>query len=237
MQEVKDWLESKEREYSRGLGLLGKYSKNRILIQNLARKARPDKLIYELEKICSREKIIVNTAEVSLPAFDSPVLGKITELIKSKPVLLYSQLPDHIKTLRKENIEKYKIARALHEKAKLVKTAEERKVLLEDLEETRVTIFKNWEFLDKYMEENNPNTDSKSPEIIIDIAKIDDKRIKANRKYLTEGKERVPKLSGTALSLKIEAMQRRVNELLLVKASFTEKHKQELEKIGISFNG
>lgn len=235
MQEVKDWLESKKRDYSTGIGLLGKYSKNRILIQNLARKARPEKLIYELTKICSRDKIVVNTSEAILPPLDSPVLGEIKDFIKTKPVLLYSQLPDHIKVLRKENIEKYKKARALHEKAKLVKTAEERVPLLQELEVLRASIFENWAFIDNYIDGQEVNKNGQ--ELSKDCPKLDEKGIKAARTYLSKGIDTVDKLSGAAKAKKIEAMQKRVNNLLEVKAEFTDEYIGKLKAIGISFNG
>jgi len=58
---IQDWFETKD--YGVGLGLLGTHSKNRMLLQNLGRKPNPEKLEYELRKICKEQEIIIDTAE------------------------------------------------------------------------------------------------------------------------------------------------------------------------------
>ena len=50
MQTINEWLAG-NRDYASGLTLLAKYSKNRILLQNLSRKPLPAKLEYELRKL------------------------------------------------------------------------------------------------------------------------------------------------------------------------------------------
>lgn len=54
---LKEWLQSEEKDYGIGLALLGKYSKNRILLQNLSRKQNPAKVEYELKKAAKLLKI------------------------------------------------------------------------------------------------------------------------------------------------------------------------------------
>ena len=52
---LQEWFDSEKRDYGLGLALLGCHSKNRNLLQNLARKQNPRKLEYELKKILDRE--------------------------------------------------------------------------------------------------------------------------------------------------------------------------------------
>ncbi len=64
MMKLQEWIDSEERDYGIGLALLGSYCKNRILLQNLARKQNMGKLEYELKKAIDREK------ETAVPAED-----------------------------------------------------------------------------------------------------------------------------------------------------------------------
>lgn len=57
--QLKDWFETKD--YGVGLGLLGTHCKNRIMLQNLSRKPNPEKLEYELRKICEQQEIVIPT--------------------------------------------------------------------------------------------------------------------------------------------------------------------------------
>lgn len=227
MQDVKDWLESEERDYSVGLILLGNHSKNRILLQNLSRKPRPSKLVYELEKICLREKVHFN--KTNTPIFLSTPVNNIQKVVRKNPFILYNELPEHMRELRKENLERYKKARSLHEKCKLLNTPEERVPLLEQLEELTKIISGNWDIINEYLEEK---AKPREGEVVI----IDDKKIQANRTYLSRGLASMATLKGAARAKKIEAMQKRVNELLSVKSEFTEDYIKQLKEIGIHFN-
>jgi hypothetical protein len=234
MQDAKEWLEDEQKDYSIGLALLAKYSKNRILIQNLAHKARLGKVIYELKKICSRKNITVNTNS-NIPILIDTIplhVDAIKTLIKSKPIIKCSELPDHLQVLWRENTEKYKLARALHEKCKLLEDAKKRAPVLEELENIRKTIFSNWEYLDLYIEEQKkgPKTEEKGP-------KIDNNGINAARTFLSKGLACLKNLHGTARAKKIDAMQKRVNELQDAEAPITAEYKNSLEKTGIKFNG
>ncbi len=57
MEEIKNWLESEEKDYQQGILLLTKYGRNRVLANILSRKqnnANQQKLTYELGKIAGR---------------------------------------------------------------------------------------------------------------------------------------------------------------------------------------
>ncbi len=55
---IEEWFKTKD--YGIGLAILGRNSKNRILLQNLSRKPNPAKLEYELKKIAARKGIILS---------------------------------------------------------------------------------------------------------------------------------------------------------------------------------
>jgi len=71
--QIQEWFESKD--YGVGLGLLGTHSKNRMLLQNLGRKPNPEKLEYELRKICEQEGIIIDKPEELGETNDTKVLS------------------------------------------------------------------------------------------------------------------------------------------------------------------
>ena len=62
---LQEWFDSEKRDYGLGLALLGCHSKNRNLLQNLARKQNPRKLVYELKKILDRENANEGGLEVT----------------------------------------------------------------------------------------------------------------------------------------------------------------------------
>ena len=215
MQTINEWLAG-NRDYASGLALLAKYSKNRILLQNLSRKPLPAKLEYELRKLSKTPEppvvppanILPETAPESVPA---PLTGK--------PRINPDDLPDHLRQLWQETAEKYRLARTLHEKLKLLADADQRAPLIGQLENYRKEIRTN--------EQNQENSS----------VTVDEKRINANRKYLSEGKKTVTGLSGASRAKKLEAMQRRINELLATGEKFDPENQKELEELGMKFDG
>ena len=61
---LKEWLQAEKKDYGIGLALLGKYSKNRVLLQNLSRKANPAKVEFELKRAFEREELSGKKATV-----------------------------------------------------------------------------------------------------------------------------------------------------------------------------
>ena len=224
MQTINEWLAG-NRDYASGLALLAKYSKNRILLQNLSRKPLPAKLEYELRKLSKTPEppvvppanILPETAPESVPA---PLTGK--------PRINPDDLPDHLRQLWQETAEKYRLARTLHEKLKLLADADQRAPLIGQLENYRKQIRTNWDVIDTWAKEQNQENSAVT---------VDEKRINANRKYLSEGKKAVTGLSGASRAKKLEAMQRRINELLAAGEKFDPENQKELEELGMKFDG
>lgn len=222
METINEWLNG-EREYNAGLALLAKYSKNRILLQSLSRKSLPVKLEYELKKLISRD-IPGNSASNHEPVNPSGA-PDILE-VGGKPRVDPDDLPDHLKKLWDETAERYRLARATHEQIKRMTDINQRAAYIELLESYRVEIRENWKVIDAFIkEQNNPGT----PVV------VDDKRVNANRKYLSDGKKVVAVLSGAVRAKKLEAMQRRINELLSAGEKFDIQNQKELEDLGLKF--
>ena len=218
MQTINEWL-SGNRDYASGLALLAKYSKNRILLQNLSRKPLPAKLEYELRKLSKiSEPPVVPPANV-LPATDPE---SVPAPLTGKPKIN----PDDL--LWQETAEKYRLARALHEQLKLLTDADQRAPFIGQLENYRKEIRPNWNVIDTWAKEQNQGNSSVT---------VDEKRINANRKYLSEGKKTVTGLSGASRAKKLEAMQRRINELLAAGEKFDPENQKELEELGMKFDG
>lgn len=222
MEAISEWLSS-DRDYNVGLALLAKYSKNRILLQSLSRKSLPVKLEYELRKLVKSDvpdDVACNHEPVE-PSGKTDILE-----VGGKPRVDPDDLPDHLKKLWDETAEKYRLARATHEQIKRMTDINQRAAYIELLENYRFEIRENWKVIDAFVkEQNNPGT----PVV------VDDKRVNANRKYLSDGKKVIAVLSGAVRAKKLEAMQRRINELLSAGEKFDIQNQKELEELGLKF--
>lgn len=224
METIKEWLNG-AKDYTSGLALLAKYSKNRILLQNLSRKPMPAKLEYELRKLSKASEPPVVPPSDALPV---TATEPIPAPIGGKPKVNPDDLPDYLQQLWQETAEKYRLARAIHEQLKLQTDAGQRVPLVEQMETYRKEIRANWDVIDSWVSERNQEANT---------AVIDEKRINANRKYLSEGKKAVMSLSGASRAKKLEGMQRRINELLSAGEKFDSENQKELENLGMNFNG
>ncbi len=222
MDAIKEWLESGQ-DYNTGLTLLAKHSKNRVMLLNLSRKSNPEKLKYELSKLC-RVEPKTKPIEKQVKAKDT---GKSPEHAPGMPKVNPAILPDHLKKLWEDTAEKYRLARATHEQIKSMQDENQRAAHIELLENYREEIRANWDVIDKWAaEQKNP----------AEPVKIDENRINANRKYLSDSKKNMAKLAGAIRAKKLEAMQRRINELLFVGEKFDPDNQKELEELGLKFN-
>jgi hypothetical protein len=192
-----EWFAKKD--YEEGLVLLAKHSKNRMLIQNLNKKKNPGKLLYELKKIATLQKLnlkkpapvkqikTVKKEEVKVKAEVNPGRGKkksvVTnelrelKIVRGRKVIDPDQLPEEIKKLWEENRDMYKEVRALSEKCKLMEKAspEDRQPLTSRMLDLDDKIRVNWDVIDNWQ----PGKKEEKHE------KIDHKRINANRKYIS----------------------------------------------------
>lgn len=185
----------------------------------------PAKLEYELHKLSKTpESPVVPPADVLPATAPEPTPAPIG----GKPKVNPDDLPDHLRQLWQETAEKYRLARATHEQLKLLADADQRAPLIEQLENYRKEIRTNWEVIDTWAKEQSQGNSSVT---------VDEKRVNANRKYLSEGKKSVTSLFGAPRAKKLEAMQRRINELLAAGEKFDPENQKELEELGMKFDG
>lgn len=109
MEEIRNWLDDKRRDYLAGVMLLSKFAPGQRMIPNFLKMAvspsqyYKEKLIYELEKICPRRKIVKPTP---LPKIVyNPGDPRAPEImIAEKPRLENTkEIPEGAKELHKEH--------------------------------------------------------------------------------------------------------------------------------------
>ncbi|MCA0335040.1 MAG: hypothetical protein LCH44_13955 [Bacteroidetes bacterium] len=109
MEEIRNWLDDKRRDYMTGVMLLSKFAPGQRMIPNFLKMAvspsqyYKEKLIYELEKICPRRKIVKPT---TLPKIVyNPGDPRAPEIkIVQQPVILSTKIiPEGAKELHKEH--------------------------------------------------------------------------------------------------------------------------------------
>ncbi len=249
MEKIIKYLESKKRNYDKGLILLAKFSKNRMLLQNLARKPRPEKLQYELQKLVDRatpvvvednddqdlddgvkDIVVVKTVDITAAPSESeeviPVIEKPNRLVvlRNKQEIDYKDLPKPLQILWDDNAELYKHSRSLHEKLKLMEKAspDERKPIIEKLVSMQASVRDNWNYIDAY-----------DPAAVVKKAEpktIDAKRISANRKYISFNVKKLsPGDNDSKLFVKI---QERITELITANETFKQDQHDKLVKLG-----
>lgn len=226
--EIKEWL-SKGKPYEEGLLLLDKYSKNRNLQRMLRRVKKPEKLEYELRKISKIGKDLAVKLEKKKPKKQAPkeVKGKgFTKIIHEKSVK-YHELPAELKEVYKNLKKLYKERSSYHEKAKLLtKQGADKKIianLVQKLKDNHKEIREGWDKIDNYNPEDykNESPEPKEP--------ITNKRISANRKYISTNKKKL-KADPEKWSSKI---QERVDELIQAGENFKPEIVEELKDYGI----
>lgn len=235
IEKIKKYLSQPDAGFFEGYALLSAVCKNRILLNYLNRKQDSDKLRYELKKYIDENfQIPVQTdiEQVSsisgLPKSTRKVLSDIaTVQAKIDP----DSLPQHYKILWDETGELYRQMRALHEKLKLLNNAdaEQRRTVIAQLDTISRLIRKNWDAIDSFVAKGTQANES---------SVIDENRINANRKYISDGKKALMSdtLRGAARAKKIDAMQNRIRELLCAGEIFSEDNKKELQLLGLNFD-
>ena len=132
MEKIIQYLASNKRDYDKGLLLLAKYGKNRILLHRLSKKPWHQKLDYELQKLVDRAKALEKTnKEISenqesenqesefVESLPDLIEVKRNFIVRSKQKVFYNDLPNNLKVIHDETSELYKHSRSLHEKLKL----------------------------------------------------------------------------------------------------------------------
>lgn len=238
MATYEEWIEG-GRDYEAGLALLSSCSRNRVLLQNLSRKHNPEKLNYELKKLNPKAAKIVIKIKSDVPSVNSKHLVSSsihssvelpaparTKIIREGRAVKVEDLPIRLQNLYRENTDKYKLMRALHEKAKLAKTVAEREPLTRTLSEYDEQIRKNWMVIDSW--------DGK-PDVPVVTNPIDHKRINSNRKYISDNRRKLLTMEdGPTRSKVLAEMQKRVNELMGAGESIGKKIGDDLKKLGLT---
>jgi hypothetical protein len=181
MQEIKDWLQSENKDFNAGLLLFQKYSRNRAILLYLARKKDIEKLEYELMKLAQFDdlKPIEHQSPVSSNFIKKPAVlteaDEVHKLMQSRSVKR-EDLPEELQVIYDGIADAYKLQRVYHEKMKLATTDEARAELRDKVVECDNIIGFGWDQIDESI--NLP--DGKTPENP-DVAKL----VGAARTYLS----------------------------------------------------
>ncbi len=237
MEKIIQYLASDKRDYDKGLLLLAKYGKNRILLHRLSKKPWHAKLEYELQKLVDRAKALDKTNKEISESLESEEkenefvasLPEILEVkrnfvVKSKQKVHYNDLPHNLKVIYDETSELYKHSRSLHERLKLMhkSTDEQRKPLLTDLLNMQSQVRVNWDKIDAW--DPKAEIESKSETT---VSNIDPKRISANRAYISRNAKSAK--PDTDVFVKVQS---RINELLTAGEGFKDSQLKLLEDLG-----
>jgi hypothetical protein len=256
IQKIKDWLmlDPEERNFDVGALLYLKNNpRRRILYENIVRRKMDDKLAYELRKTLeimeskytalqrgidykklTATEITAFTEQVK--KVETETLPKVIELLnpdKSGKRPDHDLLPDEIKAKFDENLIIYPRMRALHEKLKLMDNELpcDRYPFLKQLVEYDEKLQANWGSYDKYDIANPPKP---TDQIVIDF-----NRIGADRKYISDNKEKLAalqldKTQADAYSELLEKVQVRIDELKSVNQGISEQQAEELRNLGLN---
>lgn len=241
MEKIVEYLSSEDRDYDKGLMLLGKYSKNRILHQRLSRKPWVDKLEYELQKLVDRSDLLkgVVKEKKSVQKVESETsdyvesLPKVFEVkrnfvVRSKHKITYTDLPYSLRVVWDETAELYKHSRSLHEKLKLMfkSSDKDRKPLIENLLRLQSKVRENWDIIDSFDPTKDLVDDDSGDSTIINA-----KRISANRAYISRNVKNVKAGEDTELYSKLQV---RISELISAGESFKDSQKTLLVNLGFN---
>ena len=234
--------------------LLLRFNRNRILYDNITKRKLFAKLKYEANKtvelFCARLGINLNSFEED-PAAEMEEQEKrfqailpVEELEKSKGIRAdHDTLPENVRLLFTQNSELYLRMRKLHEALKTMDGAKpcDRFPYIKEFLELDDTVVRNWEMYDAYKPVDNTDPKNSAPAdnrmSTNTTQTIDAKRISANRKYISDNKEKLCKLleekSPKAQELQ-KKIQDRVTELLTANAGMSDEQLTELAKLGIN---
>jgi len=211
-EKIKEYLESKDKDFDTGLKLYTLASHQRSIMLYLQRKRDAVKLEYELNKLC---KLIPDRLrKISLPEEKEPIQPlvdkikdtendpvkevnstdtklngdehKIIEFKKINP----EELPEEMRPLYHEISEKHKEMRSVHEKMKLAKTDEERAEFRNTLVNLDDAVKAGWDVIDEYflLQQQGKKEaivdETKSPQEAINEL---GKSINAARSYISRG--------------------------------------------------
>lgn len=239
--QIKQWLDSEEKDFNTGLQMYISASHNRSVMQYLQRKQDQRKLEYELQKL-------VKLLSERIKKMETIPFVKMAVIDKEKPVIKKPVRPDvethKIMEPRKINPDDlpkeqreiydlitlaYKEQRVCHEKMKLAKTDKERAEHRAKLLEYDDAISLGWNKLDEWdLIENQPPKPEKD-ETIADQAKT----INACRSYISKGIKALPGLTGQKAAKRIAEINERIDILIRMKIPVKAETRNELIKLKV----
>lgn len=256
MEEIKKYLNGKTKDFDKGLILLRKHCRNRILVNNVERRKLQGKMEYELRKISKWEPKAKAPApppppppppvldppikEDGTPQVPSPKTNEAGNAVKTRArvqSLDLEKLPEPLLVRYHENTKMYKECRSLHEKLKIQKDEPQEvlKPLCEELVALDKKIRANWNAIDEHLKlPTKSDTDDTGDQPI-----ADHKMINAARSYVSRNKKKLADLEGTD---KVKAadlrgkVQHRVTQLVNAGEGFTDDLIVELKTMGINFD-
>lgn len=245
-EKIQAWLDSKGRDFAKGLALFQQASKNRSVYLYLLRKQSKDKLVYELEKLLKNmPKAVKAIKAVKEPAMDSEPDVKTIQLTPEYSGRVNREfLTDDLKQVFDDISEKYKQQRAYHERMKLEEVndsirAEAREMVVKLDDE----ITAGWEKIDAYLAEKQKEakdpeqtgditSDNKTKEETKDPLQIG-KEVNAARKFISTNIDKVASSEGTVKETLLTKLLERYTTLINLKAEVDPETVDKLIKAGV----
>jgi len=248
--EINDWFAS-GRDFNEGYLLFVRFSHNRALAMQLARKGATmqSKLEYELTKILERGLIIERPVlpigqvkKVVAPVIEKKAaiaseLAPIDKILnKQEKVLVwhdgkvdYESLSDQQKAWYDSNRDMYKEMRSWHEKMKLATTDEERAGFRSKVVEFDDQIRENWKQFDATIEVPKGSADDKKEKKESDPVKA----ITNARSYLSKNLPKLENLTGKKLDKMKAELKARYESIIAASQAVDEKTIAKLKSCGI----
>jgi hypothetical protein len=245
-EEIKAWLDSEEKDFEAGYTLFVRFSHNRALALQIARKRLLTKLEYELEKIYKRKELkdspvmpIGPVKKALAKAEDKETgvqqAGVIVEAAAGKVKIIkggriqYEDLPEELKKLYDENTDRYKRMRARHEQMKIAQTPDARAQRRSDIDYLDDGIAANWKVIDDWAAGKLNLDDLKKNDADKEVYK----QINAARTYISREVKKVAKLEGEKRKKKVDAIIERIMILKKHNAKINDKTLQKLIELEI----
>ena len=213
-QEILEYLNSAEPDFSAGFALFCRYSRNDALKNWISRKLDMPKLLYELEKL-SRTTVSINPREsldvaryaqsrpspeppvqepVSVPVIEPSISFKTFDERKTRR----ADLPAELQAVYDECASDFKLRRGLHEKMKMATTNADRAIYRQRVIETDARIRAGFAEIDDYLTRQAEEK-----------AKADDFKESTARSYVSRALKKA-KLTGAqkaTLKARVQALQ------------------------------
>lgn len=213
-QEILEYLNSAEPDFSAGFALFCRYSRNDALKNWISRKLDMPKLLYELEKL-SRTTVSINPREsldvaryaqsrpspeppaqdpVSVPVIEPSISFKTFDERKTRR----ADLPAELQAVYDECASDFKLRRGLHEKMKMATTNADRAIYRQRVIETDARIRAGFAEIDDYLTRQAEEK-----------AKADDFKESTARSYVSRTLKKA-KLTGAqkaTLKARVQALQ------------------------------